>query len=151
LDTPYRSNIPVIEGVGAATIRYGKQEQRSNVEDMERNHFSAFLLISRMISDPNIINFLHIDGQFFFHEGSEIRISPQSRISRIATSDELVSLYTNNGEKVELPVITPLFEKFIDDFLEISRVKPSLRSSCFRDRPLKEMNPELRSFISNPI
>jgi hypothetical protein len=120
---------------------YGKLEKRSKVQDVERNHFSAFLLISRMIPDPNIINFLHLDGQFFFHRGSDMRIAPQSRMYRIEASDDLVSLYTNSDEKVELPVITPLFEKFTDDFLEISRVKPSFRSQLLSRSPFKKNEP----------
>jgi hypothetical protein len=44
---------------------------------------------------------------------------------------------------VELRVITPLFEKFIDDFLEISRVKPSLRSKLLSRSPSKRNEPRI--------
>lgn len=122
---------------------YGKQENRSKVRGVGSDHFSAFLLISRMIPDPNIINFLHIDGQFFFHLGSEMRIAPQFRISRIDASEDTVSLYTDSKEKVELPVITPLFEKFIDNFLEISRAKRSFRSQLLSRSPFKKNEPRI--------
>jgi hypothetical protein len=128
---------------GFVTVMHVKQEQRSIGQDEGPNHFSAFLLISKMIPVPNMINFLRVDRQYFFHVGSEMRITPQSRITRITISDDKVCIRAMNDEKVELPVITPLFEKFIDNFLESGTIKPSFRSQLRSRSLFKKIEPRM--------